>query len=370
MDLQAEDKSFLMAITVKGLIPLARERTLQSLYYVLKGRKSNQTYQDVHMYSLFSYYRLFPRLSKEDWQEIVQALQKAQYIELVSFDKGNTKQSFAITMSGMQWQAETEEKYQLQKWLDSSFQSVSQVTETERFWMKLHLMVQTISQLSGNKNSFFPVVSNKEVQLWVKQQLSMPSKREEWLTHLANELYQLLRYLPSQQQRLVVDQFSGISQAGLTLDQISWREKEPHSYTIVKFRHALCRLYQMVQQDLGVSLPHLYSLVDTGKQQRMPISDSAFQTYQLLVKEKDIDTIAKRRNLRRGTIEDHLIEISLNVPQWDHSSFLSQAAKEEIVATSEQYGTKRLRLIREYLRNQYSYLQIRLALALKKENKN
>ncbi len=367
MDLQAEEKQFLQALTLRGLTPLAGERTRQSFYYVLKGRKSNQTYQDTHIYSLFPYYRLFPSISREQWEEILFDLQTNQFILPNEGAGERAQQSFVITQRGSQLAEEWEKKYEFARWFEP-FTSISLPADIELFWMRLHLLVQTVSHLLVNQLDFFPVVSSKQVQNWVKQELHQKEQRARWMNGLGQELYRVLQGYPVALQRLVMDQLSGASQVGHTLHQIALREQEPPLFTRIKFRYMLASLYQSLRNREVSDTPLLKRLCIPSEQNHLPISVSAYQTYQWLKREKDIETIAKSRGLRRGTIEDHLVEIALHCPDWDHSHYLSVQAKEEIIQACLQLGTKRLRVLREFLQDKYTYLQLRLALAQMKEN--
>lgn len=366
MILQADDDFFLHAFVIKGLIPLANERTVRSFYYVLKGRKSNQTEQDTHMYALFPYYRFFPALTKDFWEEIVHALQNKQFIEIVQPSASNDKETFTVTEAGLALVEEAEAKYSFTQWLYASA-STARYKEIELFWKKLHLMSQTISQLLHKNPSFFPIVTDKQVQNWVKHQLRQPEARESWMASFAAELYQLLCQYPANLQRLLINQLSGGSQVGHTLEQLALEVDEPVVLICLKFRYLLFQLVSTLMESEPACYPLLQRMVESSAG-HSGLSSSASLTYQLLNQKVDIEQIARRRGLRRGTIEDHLVEIVLHCPDWDHSAYLPPKAKSEIITASQKLGTKRLRLLREYLANRYTYLQIRLALAQVKEN--
>ncbi|MGD8189161.1 helix-turn-helix domain-containing protein [Brevibacillus ginsengisoli] len=367
MILPAEDEFFLHAFVIKGLIPLENERTVMSLYYVLKGRKSNQTEQDTHMYGLCSYYRFFSALSKEKWEEILQQLVNNQMIQIVEHSSNQEKETFRVTSKGKALVEEAEAKYSFSQWFPS-ITATAPVKESELFWKRLHLMTQTISQLLQRNTAFFPVVTDKLVQNWVKQKLRDHSARERWLSTFALELYQLLIPYPTHLQRLLMDQLSGIGQVGHTLEQLAQSEQLPVFLVRLKFRYLLINLMTTLLESEETKYPLMKQLLNTTLAQPFGLSTSAAATYHYLLQTQDIDQIAKRRGLRKGTIEDHLVEIVLHCPAWDHSQFLTQSAKIEIITASQELGTKRLKLLREHLANRYTYLQIRLALAQVKEN--
>lgn len=369
MILQAEDDIFLQAFVLKGLIPLANERTIMSLFYVLKGRKSNQTEQDTHMFALFSYYRIFPALTKEEWEEIIHQLVTDQMIQIIQPSNHREKETFTVTPKGIAMVQEWEDKYSISEW-SLTVASTARIKESEPFWMKLHLMSQTFSHLLERNTAFFPVVTDKLVQNWVKEKLRDPSQRELWMRSFAAELYQLLIPYPVALQRLLIHQLSGTRQAGCTLDQLARMEHETSILTRMKFRWLLIDLITSLQNSQADDYPLFKQLIGENgiSDLSFGLSHSAAATYRFLQQSQDLDQIAQRRGLRKGTIEDHLVEIVLHCPEWDHTPFLTHAAKTEIISASQTVGTKRLRVLREYLENRYTYLQIRLALAQVKEN--
>ena len=75
-----------------------------------------------------------------------------------------------------------------------------------------------------------------------------------------------------------------------------------------------------------------------------------------------IAEIAAARQLRANTIEDHLVEIALRVPEWDMSDYLQPEDMAAIIQAARQLKTRRLRMIKDHFGTKYTYLQIRLAL--------
>jgi uncharacterized protein YpbB len=94
----AQEQDFLRVVALNVMIPLANERTLQAAYYILRGRKANQTVQDVHLYNLYPYYRMFPRFSKEDWDKIVSTLLQDGFVRQEAGDGEKRKPTFAVTL--------------------------------------------------------------------------------------------------------------------------------------------------------------------------------------------------------------------------------------------------------------------------------
>jgi len=358
------EKHFLRVIILNGLAPLAGERTIQALYYILRGRKANQTLQDIHLFRLHPYYRLFPGLSREDWEENVYFLHEDGCIEVTRAAGPSPKPSFRLTERGKEEQTHGCKQYQLERWLSP----VSFSIHPERFslfWQRLHLIVQTVSQLLAGDIGFQPVVQNRQVQQWVKRVLASRDQRLLWQEGLHDELLLLMNRLPQSVQEIVVRQFSGAAQAGLTETQMAREREQAPSYIHVQFRFALATMIFLLEEE-APRFPLLSQLIDAGSHKDLRLSESARQTYALVQQRYTIEQIAAKRNIKPSTVEDHLVEIALHCPEWDAGEYVSETERQQVAELSQQLGTSRLRLLKDALGPAYSYLKIRLALALHK----
>ncbi|WP_432776937.1 helix-turn-helix domain-containing protein [Brevibacillus gelatini] len=364
----AEDLELLCAVALNAMIPLANERTLQSAYYILRGRKANQTLQDVHLYSLYPYYRMFPRFSKEDWDKIVATLFQNGHVQQREGEGASAKPTFLVTEKGKQAAQEAYEKYRLAIWF-APFTQFDLAARIETFWQRLHLLVQTVSQMLGKDLGFTPVVTDKSVQLWVKQQVQFPEARIVWMNGLREELYHLWEPLEPDVQKLLVAQLSGISQVGKTLGQLAKQQQVARVYLTLLFRYGLAASIQRLMKE-AQKFPLLSQLVSQENRLDPRLSNSAARTYAMVQRGLTKAEIATRRNMKESTVEDHLVEIALRCPEWDESAYLPPETRSVIVAASEKLQTSRLRLIKDHVGPGVSYLQIRLALARRQGETN
>lgn len=354
-------QEILSAVALNAMIPLANERTLQAAYYILRGRKANQTLQDVHLYHLYPYYRMFPRFSKEDWEKIVSTLLQDGLIEPLTMKGASAKPSFAVTAKGISQAREWRESYQLDQWF-GPFTDAGIAQRIELFWHRLHLLVQTVSHLLAEDLGFLPVVSDKKIQQWVKEQVATQKARALWQRQLCEELHRLWSSLPERVQMLLVGQLSGASQVGKTLGQLAQKLEEPAAYLHLLFRYGLAASLQRLQMEPG-QFDLLSRLAVQDDKLDARLTESAARTYSLIRRGWGIEQIATARKIKISTVEDHLAEIALRCPEWDCSAYLDPGLGALIVQISEQLQTSRLRLIKDQAGASVSYLQIRLALA-------
>lgn len=350
------------SVLLGGLMPLAGERTPQSLYYILVGRKANQTIQDVHHYRLHPYYRLFPGFLRERWQDFVTYFLQQGWMEQQRTDRPNNQGTFRITPAGEQMWRQGWQRYQLADWL-APLDGLAYAERQELFWMRLHLLVQTISQLAHGQPAFYPVVQRKETQEWVKRLFRRPELRRHLsASQLYHELLTVLTPYDTHLQWLLVEQLSGANQVGRTLEQLASQLAEPLPLVKIKVKYVLtCMLRHVLAEAQQFPLLSALAAAESGRDPRL--SASAAETYRLLKQGLGIEQIVRRRKLKVGTIEDHLVEIALRCPEWEPTPYLTEAQKQHILMISRRAGTKRLRVIKDLLGEAYSYLQIRLALA-------
>lgn len=360
---EAQEQEMLSAVALNAMIPLANERTLQAVYYILRGRKASQTLQDVHLYSLYPYYRMFPRFSKENWDKIVSNLVQRGCIQIRTDAGMNGKSTFMVTTEGVRYAADLSNHYQLARWL-TPFSAALMTFNLDTFWKRLHLLVQTVSQIAAARMDFIPVVTDRRIQSWVKSQLQSGEERERWQVHLGDELYKLWSPHPMQVQQILVGQLTGSGHTGRTSRQLAVEmDLAPLQFQLM-FRYGLASSVERLQQERE-AFSLLKVLLDADHDERgdVRLSESAAKTYALIQRGIPKADIARIRRIKESTVEDHLVEMALRCPEWDASEYLSPELADSIVRTSEKLGTGRLRLIKDHLGAEVSYLHIRLALA-------
>lgn len=354
------DWEFQRILILDGLYRVERERTVHSLYYVLKGRKANQTLQDLHLFGLHPYYRMEPSLSKENWIKILSRLE-GEGLLVLSKDRDRQRIMAVLTEEGRRVHAEGTRTYEWQEWFPA-LGNPTERQEAEEFSQSLHLMVQTISHLIAGDMNFFPHVGEKRIQWRVKSLLRGAENRREWTVGLQQELERLLTPLPVLMQRLFVEPLSGWGLVGQTYKQISWSLGLPVLY--IRFRR-LALLVDVIRflRSRAHEFPLLSSLLP--QHEVSVLSESVRKTKGMLRRGMTLEEIAQARGLRLGTIEDHLVEIVFHHPEWPVDDVLPPALEENIIRAARELGTRRLRHIKDKLKGDVNYLQIRLALARK-----
>ncbi|GAA0347154.1 helix-turn-helix domain-containing protein [Bacillus carboniphilus] len=266
------------------------------------------------------------------------------------------KSIYLITLRGKETLSNWENVSGLPQYLNGGwFHTVDEI-----FWRRLTISTQVLSHLVRGQNRFIPVSRDEQILKWVKKwrkkQTSIPNASQ--MLHI--ELYFLLNQLQPLQATLIVNKFTGTNQVGKTTTQISQQLNIEPFQGHLNFLSTLHFIMRKVIQE-KVSYPMLYSMIEDLTGQSL-LTQSTSKTYTLLRKGYSIEEIAHLRKLRKNTIEDHIVEISLIQGDFDITPFLPYEMGKEISKTATQIGTKKLKAIKEKHPNA-SYFQIRLVLA-------
>ena len=92
------------------------------------------------------------------------------------------------------------------------------------------------------------------------------------------------------------------------------------------------------------------------------LTTSTHRTLELVQKGYDIDQIAHIRSLKKATIEDHIVELSIHEPSFLIEPYVSVEEQQAIHDVASQLQTNKMKLIKENLEHPFTYFQIRLAL--------
>ncbi|WP_049681985.1 helix-turn-helix domain-containing protein [Peribacillus loiseleuriae] len=332
------------------------ERSVYAILHMLKGKKSSQTIQDVHLFGLTNLLGTLPDITRRQLEITVDKLLQSGLL-IVLPQNGY----YLITSIGQELLQQHVKKYPFPETLNGfRFQN-----RTQPYWSRLSLLIQTISHIIHKQNRFYPIQRNFQTQTWVKRYLAQNRQnRVEIGRHLFDELSTLLEKRPEKERAIFVKRLTGIHRIGSTYSQISKELHEDEWYVRYLF---LGTIHFMLQEfdDSSVQYPYLYSIIkDIQGNSHTQLTNSTQMTLKYLQTGKSLEEIAFIRRLKRSTIEDHIVELAYSDPLFNISRFMSQKIEEVIRIASKTSRTKQLRAIKEIVANdEISFFQIRLVLA-------
>lgn len=324
---------------------LQGERSSTAPFYLLRGKKSGQTIQDVTYFQLHALFSIFPQLTKEEYDQEILALVTNGYIEILNSSAFLTEKGTAHIHSLR--------TPQFNGWLYRG--------NEQTFWSRLELVVQTLSYFQANVPRFIPNQKNQSIHQFVREFLVERDFRNTALSIKINkQLTELLKQddLDDIHRDLFVYRLSGFKSSGWTWEQLA----EKYEKRILDVKLLFIESVHIALSHINeINYPDLY-LLTKDIEVMTPLTESANKSYNLLMKGYSIEDVAKMRSLRTNTIEDHIIEIVSADPSFPISAFVSNEQVEQVANLSKKLQTKKLKEYRAHL-PELSYFQIRIALS-------
>lgn len=346
--------NYLSTMILYGLEAFKGERTVYAVYHLLLGKKSAQTIQDGKLYRLSPLFQSFPYLKKESFSQYVKQLKDQKYIK----EEEEEKDKWRVTEEGRAYLQEQLQRFPLSPYINGwRYMNISGL-----FFIRLTLLVQTLSHLVYNKSHFLPVSQDLKVQSWMKLFLKRQhASRNELAKQLFSELHACLERCMPEEADIFLLQFSGFQRVGLTKKQVGegYRIDEHRVHYI-----QLSVLHYCLQQIMEnpSSYPLLNSLIPEADSS-VPLTVSTMKTWGLLKQGKMVDEVTAIRRLKRSTIEDHLVELALFVPSFSIDEYVPEQMQRRIVSAIETLKTNKLKEIKENLGEDVTYFQVRIVMA-------
>ncbi|MDP4552663.1 helix-turn-helix domain-containing protein [Alkalihalobacillus macyae] len=326
------------------------ERSISAVYHLLRGKKSSQTIQDARLFDVSFLFGMLKHLNRNQLQDVTvnlvnegSLLQTDQDRYVITQDGNSALQTFVSTNPF---------PMHLNGWKYHHL--------ADQFWQRLSLYVQSLSYSVHNNMNFYPVMKDELIQGWVRNHF--PTRSEDRVK-IAAELYQevthVLEKQPNYLATFFVHRLSGVGRTGLTLQQTATEFRITLEEATIKFYGVIHACLTFIQT--SSDYPLLASLA-ADEHAELPLTSSTRQTYELLMKGLTMDQIVNKRQLKKSTIEDHLVEIAINVPDFSIDPFVTRQAQQSIKTASQETKSQRLKTIKEHLNHKYPYFEIRLTL--------
>lgn len=323
------------------------ERTIYSIYHLLNGKKSSQTLQDAHLFSIKKYFRVLESLTRESFDEIFNNIIEKNLVEACG------EQRYLLSSLGEAHLLNSTQPSYMNGWRYQPF--------TLLVWERLSLLVQVTSNFTFQETKYIPIQKNTEVHNWLKDILKSSYIPKQMLGNiLFSELVDLLEQARDINPEVLVFRLTGYNQIGLTSSQTAKKLNKDSIQYHLEFINLLHCLIHFVERE-----PSRFQVLSTllaNLEQKDALTLSSRKTWTLLNQGYTPDEIASIRNLKISTIEDHLVEFALNVKSFSINPYVDEEAQRKILEISKQESTRQLKVIRNTLRTA-SYFQIRLVLA-------
>jgi uncharacterized protein YpbB len=328
------------------------ERSLSGIIHILRGRQSIQTIQDSILFHIGALYHVYDTVSRDRLSILAEDCLKRRWM----IPEKPASDHYVLTKSG----EDALTKMAAVCSFPESLKYTGFVKSETDFWLSLQLLVQALSEQIHHSRVYLPVTRKPAATEIVRRLILQSAGRTEELARsVLNELFGLLADFPEPTADLLTSQFSGYQTAGLTVEQAGKYIHQDVFFCKTIEKASIRQMMQSISGEPG-RFPVLAALFPA---ERSRLSQSARVTYEQLMSGKRLDELVRLRHLSRGTIEDHIVEITLTIPGFDIATYLPSPLEKTIIETARRIGTRQLKPIRAALGRQADYFQIRLALA-------
>lgn len=329
---------------------LQKEKTANAAYYIIQGKRSGQSLQDARNYGLEPFFSILPKLTMTQFEQEVDYLRREQ---LMTIDEDNIVH---MTAKGEQLIVPIKQHH-FNGWYYRGNERI--------FFNRLALIVQTASYMRVGEKRFLPIQHDPKIQLFVKQFLrGKLYTTPAFAAQLKEELHRLLQDQVENEigKEVFVYRLTGYQYTGWTWLQIAKQLQMNPLDAQCALIETLHYLLQQIEQSNSVPL-----LTEIAKDIKLTITltTSAKQTKQLFDVGKSIEEIAIIRQLKMSTIEDHMIEIAMNDPDFPLHLFVSNEEQMAVRQFIAETKTKKLRPLKEQF-SKLTYFQLRLILSTPK----
>lgn len=341
----------LKAVILHSLDQIDGERTVNSIYHLLKGKPSIQTIQDSYLFQLDRFFGLYKQLTTEQFNQSLFPLIEDGMIEEID------KEYYRLTPLGKESKVTVPlENYH---WKGIKFHRIDQL-----FLHRLLLMIQVWTNKQKSINRYIPIIDDPQVTNWAKYFYYKKGQ------HVGNHLYKLydeLVSLLSNGQKiypeLFIDRITTAKSIGLTKEQLALKlDQSVATIHLIEKSYTHYLLGQVLEFKDRYSLLYEFAQ-DLFEEDKATMTKSAQQTAHYLKQGLMPEAIARRRNLKMTTIYDHIVEIALHDDHFPIENFVSEQVKLAVYAALKRKRSLKLKDIKESVGDKVSYFQIRLVLA-------
>ncbi|MGB8001728.1 MAG: helix-turn-helix domain-containing protein [Anaerobacillus sp.] len=327
------------------------ERSISAVLHLLKGKKSSQTIQDAKLFNLSFLFGMLKQLNRDQLENATARLLREKWIRPTKVE------TYEVLPQGLDMLQQFLNVHPFPAYLNGwKYHHLS-----VQFWERLSLYTQSLSYSIHENMNFYPITKDDSTQKWVRENFPLEKDhRLRMASRLREEVTTVLEKLPDRQAELFVYRLSGSGRTGLTLEQTAGMYKMTNEEALILFNSVIHTFLTFIQST-SEEYPLLRVFV-ADENAEWPLTSSTRRTYSLLQRSMTMDRIAEIRQLKISTIEDHLVEIAINVPNFSIDPFVSSEGQQSIILASKQLKSQRLKTIKQHLNNKYSYFEIRLTL--------
>lgn len=299
-----------MTAFILALFSTRNKLRLSTLYQVLSGKRTSSVLIYGFLNDLLFVLGSFPKLTQAEFLKVMDQLVHKKWLIL-------TDNQVMITALGKKELAKLELEFE-----NLHYDRYGRTADT--CWRLIKFAVQVVSNLARNISDYLPVETSPYYTVQVKRWLADSQFDRLALTKIINqELNDIFSAMPEEAANFLANQFSGANQTGLLSYQLTDISDEvQRSLYEAKSVHLLLQKIEATPNSL------LYYLIQPLLAQN--VNQSMLATRKLVLDGYSVDDVMKIRNLKKGTVTDHLIEWQLYFSDFPYERMISIKTRERL----------------------------------------
>ncbi|EHJ08764.1 helix-turn-helix domain-containing protein [Staphylococcus simiae] len=289
-------------------------KTNKSIFNILSGKKSHQTFFDACSQQQLSLYHSLPHLKYPSFERFLEQSQQ------------NSKNFNIITHPRF------------------TFDSLAQTFNA------LQLLVQTISNTEQECFKFIPIAHNHKVQEIVKNVYNNIVNRNQ-IDAFKQELFQLFEAISQQGTCYLHYYLQGHEESMYTRQQVSLIDNI-HPLELYEFE--MNNLVTMMFELETPNYPILGELIV-----KPTLLNQTYKTYKKLLAGFTMAQIANQQQVKINTIEDHVLEIFIKGYMTNYDDYCSSSQQQLFITFYQTRREERLKVYKEHF-EQLTYFQIKV----------
>ena len=280
--------------------------TVRQLSLIAGGKRTPSVLFNVEKNRLYALYSLFPDLSLQEWERLVQSLVDKQFLKI-------QEDYLLIAPDGLK----EKRRFLKDHFFKNDLDQLRYASAKKLFWDRFVFATQIFSEYSYQNKHYVPFLANLDNQLSLKRWLAdQHTPMEKLAFQWFKELQTLFGSLPPESSDFIAGHFVGHDHSGSTSRQL----KETYDLSDAHYKVLLDQLaYRLSQSEKGEQ-PLISSLFKRADEESDEgLSYSAWKTRRLLEKGHSIEAVAAVRKLKSNTIKEHILECVL-VADWPYYS--------------------------------------------------
>lgn len=300
---------------ILSLFRHSQQLKTSQLYHILTGKRTASTLYQALEKELLNYFSLTESLTREEFESLIAAASRQGWLARVE------ESLYQLTDTGKQ----EVENYFREHHFPAHLQSLRYGNLTKPVWERLQLVTQIFSEKSHGNRQYTPVIKNYAHQRWCKHWIKKTAPLEKETTkQLVLEWKQLFERIDPPMANALAMRLTGHGQIGATHHQTAQHMQMDADEMEMFMLDALHAVYNVIEENTAM-FPLFASLfAQTDRETYEGLSESVWITGQYLQRNYSPEAIAQKRNLKMGTVHEHIIELAIVNPHFPIEQYVPQ----------------------------------------------